>query len=406
MSASDLTGRRIVVGITGGIAAYKACELVSTLVKAGAQVRVVMTQNALRFVGDTTLATLSGNCVYHNMWHERTEIDHIALTDFAEAIIVAPATANIIGKLAHGIADDLLSTTLLAFDCPVIIAPAMNTRMLNHEAVQANLALLRERGVHVLACAEGRLACGDVGAGRLPDTDVLVDALAAALEPVEQDLAGMRVLITAGPTREMIDPVRFLSNPSSGKMGYALATEARRRGATVTLVSGPVALEPPPGVEIVRVRSAEQMHEAVQAPAGEVDVFIGAAAVADWRPSEVGEQKLKKSGREEMQLRLVRTPDIIKTVGEWEPRPLVVGFAAETENVVVNAEDKRRRKGMDMIVANDVSAPGAGFETDTNRAMLIDVIGRETDLPLMSKAELAAEILSRVRELIESRESQ
>lgn len=406
MSASELAGRRVVVGVTGGIAAYKACELVSTLVKSGAQVRVMMTENARRFVGDVTFATLSGFRVYHDMWQERYEIDHIAMADFAEVMIVAPATANIIGKCAHGIADDLLSTTLLAFQCPIVFAPAMNSRMLESASVRANIELLRERGAIVLECAEGRLACGEEGAGRLPETQLLVDALVEALRSRGGELAGRRVLITAGPTREAIDPVRFLSNPSSGKMGYALAREAERRGAEVTLVSGPVALAPPPGVQTQMVGSAEEMHEAVQARAGQVDLFIGAAAVADWRPEEVAARKLKKSGDTQMQLRLVRTPDIIEAVGLWEPRPLIVGFAAETGELAQNAEQKMRTKRMDMIVANDVTAPGAGFEADTNRALLIDVIGRETDLPLMSKAELSAVILDRAGALIASRESQ
>ncbi len=406
MSGSQLQGRRVIVGVTGGIAAYKACDLVSKLVKAGAEVRVMMTENARRFVGEMTFATLSGSPVHYDMWRERSEIDHIAMADFAEATIVAPATANIIGKFAHGIADDLLSTTLMTLTSPVIVAPAMNTHMLESAAVRKNLALLAERGVRVLECAEGRLACGEEGAGRLPNTQVLLDAVVEALAGESDQFAGLRVLITAGPTREPIDPVRFISNPSSGKMGYALAREARRRGADVTLVTGPVTLQAPSGVQTTRVSSAEQMHEAVQALAGEVDIFIGAAAVADWRPAEREQQKLKKSGSEEMVLRLLRTPDIIDAVGEWEPRPLIIGFAAETEDVVRHAEEKLRRKAMDLIVANDVSAPGAGFETDTNRATLIDVIGRETDLPLMSKAELAAEILDRAGCLIASRESQ
>jgi len=404
--ASELSSRRIVVIVTGGIAAYKVCDLVSTLTKAGAQVRVVMTDSARRFVGDVTFATLSGSPVAHDLWAPRDDVQHVALADFADVAIIAPATANIIGKHAHGIADDLASTCLLALDCPVVVAPAMNSRMLCSAPVEANLATLRERGAHIIEPEEGRLACGETGAGRLPATDVLVEALCDALRARGGPLQGLRVLITAGPTREAIDPVRFISNPSSGRMGYALAAEAEARGARVTLVSGPVALESPPGVEIVSVLCAQEMHDAVQNHAGETDLFIGAAAVADWRPAEPGAQKLKKDGRDEMSVRMVRTPDIIAAVAAWDPKPLIVGFAAETEDTIAHAREKLARKGMDMIVANDVTAPGAGFTVHTYRATLIDVIGRETDLPLMSKRDVAAAILDRASDLIESRESQ
>ncbi len=403
MHDSALKGRRIVVGVSGGIAAYKACDLVSELVKAGAQVRVVMTANAGRFVSPMTFATLIGRPVDHDMWTERAEMEHISLADFAEVAIIAPATANIIGKYAHGIADDLLSTALLVFTCPIIVAPAMNTRMLSSAAVQANLRLLSERGVHIVEPAEGRLACGDEGAGRLPDTAALVAALEDALGRVSDSLAGVRVLVTAGPTREPIDPVRFLSNPSSGKMGYALASEAARRGAAVTLVSGPVMLSAPPGVEIVRVGTADEMNQAVQARAGTVDVFIGAAAVADWRPVEAADQKLSKSGQDELVLRLERTPDIIANVAAWDPRPLVVGFAAETGDLLAHAEEKLRAKGLDLIAANDVSRLDVGFATDVNEITLIDATGTRTEFPIMSKAEVAGAILDRVEELLSRR---
>jgi len=404
--ASELRGRNVVVIVSGGIAAYKVCGLVSTLVKSGAQVRVVMTESARHFVGEMTFATLSGEPVAHDMWAPRSDVHHVALADFADVAIIAPATANIIGKYTHGIADDLASTVLLALDCPLVVAPAMNSRMLCSAPVQANLATLRDRGVQIVEPEEGWLACRDTGAGRLPDTDVLVEALCEALRERDGALHGRRVLITAGPTREAIDPVRFLSNHSSGRMGYALAAEAEARGAQVTLVSGPVALEAPAGVEVVSVASAQQMHDAVQERSGEIDLFIGAAAVADWRPAEVGEQKLKKGDRAEMSIRFVRTPDIIAEVARWEPRPLIVGFAAETEETIAHAREKLARKGMDMVVANDVTAPGAGFDVHTNRVTLIDVIGRETDLPLMSKRDVAAAILDRAEELIASRESQ
>lgn len=406
MAATELRGRGIAAIVTGGIAAYKVCDLVSTLAKAEADVRVVMTENARRFVGEMTFATLSRNPVAHDLWAPRSDVQHVALADFADVAIVAPATASIIGKFAHGIADDLASTCLLAFDCPVVVAPAMNSRMLAGAPVQQNIAILRERGVHVLEPEEGWLACGETGAGRLPGTDVLLEALIDALNARGGPLHGVRVLVTAGPTREAIDPVRFISNPSSGRMGYALAAEAERRGASVTLVSGPTALDPPPGVEVVRVLCAAEMHDAVQNRAGEIDLFIGAAAVADWRPAEPEGQKLKKDGRDELTLRMVRTPDIIAEVATWQPKPIIVGFAAETEDTVARAAEKLRRKGMDMIVANDVTAPGAGFDVQTNRVTLIDVIGRETDLPLMSKRDVAAAILDRAGQLIESRESQ
>ncbi len=398
-----LRGRRIVVGVTGGIAAYKVCELVSTLTRLGATVRVVMTENARRFVGELTFATLSGTPVAHEMWAPRDEIVHTSLADFAEAVIVAPATANIIGKLAHGIADDLLSTTLLAFDCPIVMAPAMNTRMLCNAAVAANIETLRQRGVRILEPEEGRLACGDEGAGRLPATEAMLDALAEALGVADAPLAGMRVLVTAGPTREAIDPVRFISNPSSGRMGYELAGEAARRGASVTLVSGPVSLDPPAGVHVVNVESAGQMHQAVEAHRGELDVFIGAAAVADWRPAESHDQKIKKGDRDELELRLVRTPDIIASVAQWDPRPVLVGFAAETTDLLENAERKLREKGLDMIVANDVCRSDIGFGSDANEVTLIRASGNRTPLPRASKSEIARSILDEVQDLLGSR---
>lgn len=399
---SVLAGRRIVVAVTGGIAAYKTCALVSKLAQAGAQVRVVMTAAAQRFVSELTMATLSGQPVATDMWADRDEMAHISLADFAEAVIVAPATANIIGKLAHGIADDLLSTALLAFTCPIVVAPAMNTRMLDNPAVQANLQLLRERGIMVLEPAEGRLACGECGRGRLPETEELIAALIEALG-ADGPLAGRRVVITAGPTREALDPVRFLSNPSSGKMGYALAAAARRRGAEVTLISGPVALPPPPGVELVSVTSAEEMHAAVEAWRGRADVFIGAAAVADWRPAQRAEHKLKKGDDQRMTLELVRTPDIIASVAQWQPRPVVVGFAAETEDLLAHAAEKLRKKGLDLVVANDVTASGAGFGSDTNRAVVLDATGGVEELGLMSKSELARRILERIEGVLASR---
>ncbi|MCD6361875.1 MAG: bifunctional phosphopantothenoylcysteine decarboxylase/phosphopantothenate--cysteine ligase CoaBC [Armatimonadetes bacterium] len=399
---SAVTGRRILVGMSGGIAAYKVCDLVSRLGQDGAAVRVVMTANAQRFVSPLTLATLSGNPVEHDMWAERDDISHIALADFAEVAVVAPATANIIGKFARGIADDLLSTVLLALDCPILIAPAMNTRMLNNAAVQENLAILRKRGVIIIAPEEGHLACGDSGAGRLPNTDVLVAELERALG-ADGPLAGRHVAITAGPTREALDPVRFLSNPSSGRMGYALADAARRRGAKVTLVSGPTSLEPPAGVELVRVTTAEEMAAAVEELRGKIDVFIGAAAVADWRPVEVAAQKMKKGEEQRRELVLERTPDIIASVAGWEPKPVIVGFAAETEKLMDNAREKLERKGWDLAVANEVGASDTGFAASTNRAAILDAAGGLEEPALMSKDELADEVLHRVEEILAGR---
>lgn len=405
MSDTALQNRRIVVGVTGGIAAYKACDLVSALRRAGATVRVVMTANAQRFVSPLTFATLAGTPVSSDLWAERNDLEHISLADFAEVVIVAPATANVIGKYAAGVADDLLTTALLAFTCPVIIAPAMNTRMLANAAVQENLEALRRRGVHIVEPGEGRLACGDEGAGRLPDTPVLLEAIREALGAGRGPLAGVRVLVTAGPTREHIDPVRYLSNPSSGKMGYALAEEAARRGASVTLVSGPVSLPAPPGVEVVRVTSAQEMHDAVQQRKGDVDVFIGAAAVADWRPAHPSEHKLKKGEAEQMALPLVRTPDIIAAVARWRKRPVIIGFAAETDDLVAHAQQKLSEKGLDLIVANDVSRRDVGFEVDDNEVTLLDASGTPTALPRMSKAEVARAVLDRAQELLAQRDT-
>ncbi len=396
---TDLRGRRIVVGVTGGIAAYKICDLVSALTQAGAQVRVIMTDAAQRFVSPLTMATLSGNPVATDMWAERDDIAHISLADFAEVVIVAPATANVIGKFAHGIGDDLLSTALLACDCPVIVAPAMNVRMLAGAAVQENLVTLRERGVTIIAPEEGRLACGDIGAGRLPCTTALLTVIEEALG-VTGPLAGKRVVVTAGPTREAIDPVRFLSNPSSGKMGYAVADAAARRGARVVLISGPTSLEPPAGARLVSVTSAQQMNAAARELEGQVDVFVGAAAVADWRPVATADQKIKKGNESGLTVELERTPDVIAGVAQWDPKPLIVGFAAETQELLANASDKLRRKGWDLAVANDVTVAGAGFAVDTNQAVIIDASGEAEELGLMDKADLAGRILDRVETLL------
>lgn len=396
---SRLRGRRIVVGVTGGIAAYKTCDLVSKLTQAGARVRVVMTESAQKMVSALTMATLSGNPVATDMWDEHDDMAHISLADFAEVVIVAPATANIIGKFAGGIADDILCTTVLTVDCPVAVAPAMNTRMWRSVPVRENVAKLRERGVIIIEPGEGRLACGDVGAGRLPDTATLVAAIEDALGATGP-LAGKRVVVTAGPTREAIDPVRFLSNPSSGKMGYAIADAAARCGAEVVLVSGPTDLEPPAGAELVRVTTADEMNAAVGELAGQVDVFIGAAAVADWRPVRVAAQKLKKSDTARLSVELERTPDVIGEVAAWQPKPFVVGFAAETQELIANATEKLARKGWDLGVANDITAEGVGFAGDTNRVTIIDASGETEDTGLVSKDEVAARVMNRIEQLL------
>jgi phosphopantothenoylcysteine decarboxylase/phosphopantothenate--cysteine ligase len=387
-----LEGRTVVVGVTGGIACYKACELVRQLVAAGMQVRVVMTANAQQFVTPLTLQTLSGHPVATETFSltQESEIGHIRLADSADVVVIAPATANALAKLAAGIADDLLSTVLLATRAPLVLAPAMNVHMWEHPAVQENLARLVARGARVVGPASGALACGYEGAGRLADPAEIVEAVAAALAP--QDLAGEHVLVTAGPTEEPLDPVRYLSNRSSGKMGYALARAARRRGAEVTLVSGPAALAAPPGVSIVRVESARDMARAVGEAFGAATVVIMCAAVADYRPRRALPRKLKKSAAS-LTLELERNPDILASLAARKGRRLLVGFAAETHDLTTEARRKLRAKRLDLIVANDVTAPGAGFGSDTNQVRLFDAVGGDEEIPLLPKAEVAERIL-------------
>ena len=389
----SLRGRRVLLGVTGSIAAYKACEIVRRLRDAGVSVGVVMTRAAREFITPLTLQTLSGAPVATDLFDlgQESEIGHIRLADEAEAVLVAPATANLIGKLANGIADDLLTTALLATRAPVLVAPAMNVHMYEHPAVRENVATLERRGVRVIAPEEGALACGYEGAGRLADVDVLLEEVEAALS--SRDLGGECVLVTAGPTREAVDPVRFLSNRSSGKMGYALARAARRRGASVVLVSGPTALRAPRGVELVRVESAEEMRAAAHAAAPRATVAIAAAAVADYRPRvRMAEKQAKPKGTH--RLELVATPDVIGGLPR-HPAVIVVGFAAETGDLARRARAKLERKRLDLIVANDVTAPGAGFDVDTNRVTLIDAEGA-VELPLLAKDEVAEAVLDRV----------
>jgi phosphopantothenoylcysteine decarboxylase / phosphopantothenate---cysteine ligase len=364
----------VLLGVGGGIAAYKACELARLVVKGRGTVRVAMTQAATRFVGPLTFQALSGAPVLVDLLDAAAEATygHLALARTADLVVVAPATADLIARIRAGMADDAVTTTVLASTCPILLAPAMNTRMWRNPATQENLAALRGRGMQVIGPASGELADGDVGEGRLAEPQEI--ALAAARLLGQLDLAGRRVLVTAGPTREPIDPVRFISNPSSGKMGYAIARVAARRGAQVTLVSGPTALADPPGVATERVETAEQMARAVEAHVAGIDLFVGAAAVSDYRPAQSAPHKIKKREADET-LTLARTPDILAGLGARfagkAGAPVLVGFAAETEEVIAHAREKLKRKGCDLVVANKVGGLGAGFGGDTNRVALV-----------------------------------
>jgi phosphopantothenoylcysteine decarboxylase/phosphopantothenate--cysteine ligase len=397
-------GRTVVLGVGGGIAAYKACELARLVVKGGGQVRVAMTRAATRFVGPLTFQAISGAPVLVDLLDPEQErsYGHLQLARAADLLVVAPATADLLARLRAGMGDDAVTTTALAATCPVLLAPAMNTRMWRSRAVQENLAALLDRGWHAVGPASGELADGDVGEGRLAEPAEIAEAAARLLGP--RDLEGRRVLVTAGPTREHLDPVRFLSNPSSGKMGFALARAAARRGAQVTLVTGPVALPDPAGLRTVRVESAQQMSEACEAAAEGMDLFVGAAAVSDYRPRQALEQKMKKGEGDET-LVLTRTPDILGSMGErfaGRPgAPVLVGFAAETQEVVANARAKLRRKRCDLVVANRVGQPGAGFASDANRVTLV-AAGEAADLE-GSKERIADAILDWAVPLLDAR---
>lgn len=387
----SLEGRTIVVALSGGIACYKAVEVVRLLTTAGASVRVVMTASAQQFITPLTLQTLSGHPVSTGTFDltQESEIGHIRLADGADAIVIAPATANVLAKMAHGVADDLLTTILLATRAPVIIAPAMNVHMWEHVATQENVRRLLDRGIGMVGPAAGALACGYEGPGRLAEPAEIAEAVEAALTP--QDLHGEHVLISAGPTREAMDPVRYLSNHSSGKMGYALARIARRRGATVTLVSGPTALPAPYGVRMVPVDSAAEMSRAIDQAFDFATVVVMAAAVADYRPLHAANRKLKKSAAT-LHVELERTKDILAGLGRRKARRIVVGFAAETHDVLAEARRKLLAKGADLIVANDVTVPGAGFGSDSNLVHLVDAKGAQA-LPLQAKDAVAGAIL-------------
>ena len=393
-----LKGKFIVLGVTGGIACYKAAALASLLVKQQAEVQVIMTENATRFVTPLTFEQLTGKKALTDTFDRNFthSVEHIAVADRADLVLIAPATANVAAKLAHGLADDMLTTTVLACDCPKLIAPAMNTKMYENPVTRDNLETLRRYGWEVIEPAEGRLACGAVGKGKLPEPETLLESVLHAAAH-EKDLAGKKVLVTAGPTREALDPVRYLTNRSSGRMGYAIARAAARRGAEVTLVSGPVSLPRPGYMEIVDVESAREMYEAVTDRAPEMDIIIKAAAVADYRPAQVADNKIKKKDGD-LALPLERTLDILGTLGKNKrPGQFLCGFSMETENLLENSRKKLEKKNLDMVAANNVKVAGAGFGVDTNVLTLITAAG-EKELPLMSKDAAADALLDAILE--------
>ena len=396
----SLDGKRILLGVTGSIAAYKAVELLRLLTKHGAEVQVVMTEAAAKFVTPLTFETLSRQPVLLDMWSlaYSHRIGHIEATQRADLFVVAPATARTIARLALGLADDLLSCIYLASRCPVIIVPAMDCDMFEHPALQENLKRLRDRGVRIVEPDMGPLASGLVGRGRLAELSEILSAIERIVAPV-RDLEGQVVLVTAGPTREPLDPVRYLSNRSSGKMGYAIAEAAAARGARVILVSGPTALSVPRSVDVIHVETAQEMCEAVLAKLAAAGVVIKAAAVADYRPKQKAERKIKKD-EGVREITLEPTPDILAEVGKNKGQRIVVGFAAETDDLVANAQKKLRRKNLDLMVANDVSQPGVGFDADTNAVKILDPQGNIEDVPILPKRQVADRILDRVTALL------
>lgn len=399
-----LNGKVIVLGVTGGIAAYKAAVLSSKLTQKGADVHVIMTASAKQFITELTLQSLTKNPVYTDTFDERdpSVVSHIHLADSADLVLIAPATANVIAKMAHGLADDMLTTTLLATTAPVMISPAMNVHMYTHPAVVANMETLVSRGVSMIEPGEGLLACGYVGKGRMEEPETIVQVVEeffrrkeAGTEPGQVSaslLAGKKVLITAGGTVERIDPVRYITNDSSGKMGFAIAKAARDMGADVRLIAARTDAAPPEGIPVIRVESAKEMHDAVMREFGDSDIVVKAAAVADYRPVNTASAKLKKQG-ETLTLELVKTTDILETLGQRKTTQFLIGFAAETEQVEAHATDKLRRKNCDLIVANNVTVPGAGFGTDTNAVQIYDAEGLVLNLPLMSKEDVAVRLL-------------
>lgn len=394
----NLTGKCVVLGITGGIAAYKMANVASALRKTGAEVRVIMTKNATNFITPITFETLTGQkCMVDTFDRDfKFEVTHIETAKAADLILIAPATANVIAKMAHGIADDMLTTVVLAARCPKLVSPAMNTGMLENPITQDNLKTLEKYGFGIIPSESGVLACKDKGSGRLPKEDVLLDYIYRELAR-PKDMQGLRVTVTAGPTQESLDPVRYLTNHSTGRMGYAIAREAMLRGAEVTLISGPVSLTPPPFVKVVPVVTAQDMFEAVAAHLNDTDILIKAAAVADYRPAHVAEDKIKKTGAGDLnQLALERTQDILGWVAQHRHEGLYVcGFSMETQNMLENSAAKLEKKKLDMVVANNLKVAGAGFGVDTNVVTMITQNGVQ-ELPLMSKNEVAGQLLSAI----------
>ena len=392
----NLSGKTVLLGITGGIAAYKMANVASALRKTGAEVHCILTQNATQFITPLTFETLTNNRCIVDTFDRNFQYDvaHVSLAKKADVILIAPATANVIAKLAHGLADDMLTTTVLAARCPKLIAPAMNTAMLENPATQENLATLRRYGFTVIEPATGMLACKDVGSGKLPEPEVLCEEIYRVIAR-EKDLQGLHITVTAGPTQESLDPVRFLTNHSSGKMGYAIAREAMLRGADVTLISGPVALKAPLGVKLVNITTAQEMLEGVQAALPQTDVLVMAAAVADYRPAVVADQKMKK-GEGDMSIPLERTGDVLGWVAQnRHPGLFVCGFSMETEHMLENSQKKRTKKKLDMIVANNLKTQGAGFGGETNVVTLITQDWVE-ELPLLGKDEVAGKLLTAI----------
>ena len=396
---------KIVLGVSAGIAVYKAVEILRLLVKEGADVRVVMSANAGKFVTPLTFEALSGNPVYHTLFDSQNSADmeHIRVAENADLLVVAPATASRLGKMAHGLADDALSNLHLAFKGSVLIAPAMNEGMWGHPAVRENIDLLKSRGVEFVDPECGELACGVTGPGRLADTSVILDKVRGYFNQ-RNDLNGMRFLVTAGPTHEPIDPVRYLSNPSSGKMGYAIAEQAKTRGGEVVLISGPTSLKPPSGVNFKPCKTADEMNGLVQEYLQNCDVLIMSAAVGDFAPEKLEKEKIKKQGNEGLVLKLVPTKDILLEVAQRNSGKLVVGFAAETQNLVESALEKLKKKNLDLIVANDISAPGIGFQSDSNQVTIIDRDENIENLPLKPKRDIADLLLDRILSRLKSPE--
>ncbi|MBU5426475.1 bifunctional phosphopantothenoylcysteine decarboxylase/phosphopantothenate--cysteine ligase CoaBC [Tissierella pigra] len=397
-----LKGKNIVLGVTGGIAVYKACEVVSRLKKLNANVDVIMTEGAEEFVTPLTFQTMSKNVVHRKMFNEITsyDVEHISLAQKADIILIAPATANTIGKIANGIADNLLTTVVMASTAKVIFAPAMNTFMYRNPIVKSNIDKLKNLGYEFISPGTGLLACGDYGEGKMPEPSDIIEYVLNSF--IEKDLVGKKIVITAGPTIEPLDPVRYMTNHSSGKMGYNIAKEAVERGAEVILVSGPTSLVPPKGVNLINIKTTEDMLNAIDARFDTCNVLIKAAAPADYRPETVSEEKIKKKDNDnELIIKYIKNPDIVAHFGNKKEDQIIVGFAAETNNIYEHAVEKIKKKNLDFIVANDVTKEGAGFNVDTNIVSIIDKEGIKTDYPIMDKRQVAKLILDKVKSILE-----